>query len=108
MLTADELFNDEAEGLTAEEKHADEAEELTAEESHTGEAEELTAEELLILFCFSIYIYAAFQLHEQHDKSVTGYGVILPERFEETPSLWRQWSCPLCGLHSRHSLLRHH
>ena len=58
MLTADELFNDEAEGLTAEEKHADEAEELTAEESHTGEAEELTAEELLILFCFSIYIYA--------------------------------------------------
>ena len=57
MLTADELFNDEAEGLTAEEKHADEAEELTAQESHTGEAEELTAEELLILFCFSIYIY---------------------------------------------------
>ena len=108
MLTADELLNDEAEGLTAEEIHADEAEELTAEESHTGEAEELTAEELLILFCFSIYIYAAFQLHEQHDKSVTGYGVILPERFEETPSLWRQWSFPLCGLHSRHSLLRHH
>ena len=72
MLTADELSNDEAEGLTAEEIHADESEELTAEESHTGEAEELTAEELLILFCFSIYIYA-------------GYGVILPERFEETP-----------------------
>ena len=52
MPTADELSNDEAEGLTAEEIHADESEELTAEESHTGEAEELTAEELLILFAF--------------------------------------------------------
>ena len=41
VLTADDLFNDEAEGLTAEEIHADEAEVLTAEESHTGEAEEL-------------------------------------------------------------------
>ena len=27
--------------------------------------------------------------------SVTGYGDILPERFEESPSLWRQWPCAL-------------
>ena len=70
MLTADELFNDEAEGLTAEEKHADEAEELTAEESHTGEAEELTAEELLILIFPCALRGVRFQ-HSHPSLSVT-------------------------------------